>query len=126
MISIMAFGVLAFLKLPVSNLPNVDFPTILISASLPGASAETIATSIATPLEKELSTIDGVSSMTSSSSIGFTSITVQFDFSKRLDAAALDVQAAIARAAPRLPRDLPAPPSYRKVNPADQPIVYLA
>src|SRR5204863_6247271 len=126
MIAIMAFGLLAFRKLPVSALPNVDFPTIQVSASLPGANAETIASSIATPLEREFSTIDGVAAMNSSNILGFSSITIQFDLSKKLDSAALDVQAAIARASPKLPRDLPAPPSYRKVNPADQPIIYLS
>ncbi len=126
MIAIMAFGLLAYGKLPVSQLPNVDFPTVLVSASLPGASAETIASSLATPLEREFSTIDGVASMNSTNTLGFTSITIQFDLKKNLDSAALDVQAAIARAGPRLPRDLPAPPSFRKVNPADQPILYLS
>jgi HAE1 family hydrophobic/amphiphilic exporter-1 len=126
MIAILAFGLLAFGRLPVSALPNVDFPTIQVSATLPGANAETIASSIATPLEREFSTIDGVAAMNSSNITGFTSITIQFDLTKNLDSAALDVQAAIARAQPKLPRDLPAPPSYRKVNPADQPIVYLS
>jgi HAE1 family hydrophobic/amphiphilic exporter-1 len=126
MVAILAFGLLAFLRLPVSALPNVDFPTIQVSAALPGANADTVASSIATPLEREFSTIDGVAAMNSTNTFGFTSITIQFDLNKKLDSAALDVQAAIARAQPRLPRDLPAPPSYRKVNPADQPIVYLS
>src|SRR5262245_16399958 len=112
MVAMLAFGLLAYRGLPVSPLPNVDFPTVLVSASLPGASAETIAASIATPLEREFSTIDGVATMNSANTLGFTSITIQFDLKKSLDAAALDVQAAIARAGPRLPRDLPAPPSF--------------
>ena len=126
MITILLFGILAYDRLPVSALPNVDFPTILVSASLPGASPETMASSVATPLEREFSTIDGVDSMTSSSAQGYTQITLQFDLNRELDAAAQDVQAAISRAAGRLPSDLPTPPSYRKVNPAEQPIVYLA
>ncbi len=125
MVAILTFGVLAFTRLSVSALPNVDFPTIQVSATLPGANAETIASSIATPLEREFSTIDGVAAMNSNNTFGFASITIQFDLDKKLDSAALDVQAAIARASPKLPRDLPAPPSYRKVNPADQPIIYL-
>jgi HAE1 family hydrophobic/amphiphilic exporter-1 len=126
MIAVLAFGLLAFGRLPVSALPNVDFPTIQVSASLPGANADTMASSIATPLEREFSTIDGVAAMNSNNILGFTSVTIQFDLSKNLDSAALDVQAAIARALPKLPRDLPVPPSYRKVNPADQPIIYLS
>jgi HAE1 family hydrophobic/amphiphilic exporter-1 len=126
MIAILAFGLLAFRKLPVSALPNVDFPTIQVSATLPGANADTMSSAIATPLEREFSTIDGVAAMNSNNITGFTSITIQFDLTKPLDSAALDVQAAIARAQPKLPRDLPAPPSYKKVNPADQPIIYLS
>ncbi len=126
MLAIMAFGLLAFRGLPVSQLPNVDFPTIQVTAALPGANAETIAASVATPLEREFSTIDGLDSMTSTNSLGFVNVTLQFDLAKNLDAAALDVQAAISRAAPRLPRDMPSPPSFRKVNPADQPILFLS
>ena len=126
MLAVLTFGVMAYLRLPVSALPNVDFPTIQVRASLPGARAETMASSVATPLEREFSTIDGVTSMNSSSSLGNTSVTLQFDLARDLDSAAQDVQAAIARAAPRLPRDMPSPPSYRKVNPADQPILYLS
>jgi len=125
-VAVTLFGLLAYLRLPVSALPNVDFPTVNVMASLPGARAETMAASVATPLEREFSTIDGVTSMTSSSSLGFTSITLQFDLRRDLDSAAQDVQAAIARATPRLPRDMPSPPTYRKVNPADQPILRLA
>jgi HAE1 family hydrophobic/amphiphilic exporter-1 len=126
MLTILLFGVLAYDQLPVSALPNVDFPTILVSAGLPGASPETMASSVATPLEREFSTIDGVDSMTSSSTLGNTQITLQFDLDRDLDAAAQDVQSAIARAARTLPSDMPSPPYYRKVNPAEQPIVYLA
>lgn len=125
-LAVTLFGLLAYLRLPVSALPNVDFPTVNVMAMLPGARAETMAASVATPLEREFSTIDGVTSMTSSSSLGNTSITLQFDLRRDLDSAAQDVQAAIARATPRLPRDMPTPPTYRKVNPADQPIVRLA
>ncbi len=126
MIAIVAFGVLSYQKLAVSALPNVDFPTILVSASLPGANPETMAASVATPLEREFSTIAGLDSMNSSSSLGSTSITLQFALSRNIDAAAQDVQAAIARAGGQLPKDMPSPPSYRKVNPADRPILYLA
>jgi HAE1 family hydrophobic/amphiphilic exporter-1 len=126
MLSVIIFGLMGYRRLPVSDLPNVDFPTIFVSASLPGASAETMAASVATPLERQFSTIAGVSAMTSSSSIGVTQITIQFDLERDLDAAAQDVQAAIARTASRLPSDMPYPPSYRKVNPADMPILYLA
>ncbi len=126
MLGILLFGVMAYRLLPVSDLPNVDFPTIQVSASLPGASPETMASSVATPLEREFSTIAGIDSMSSTSSLGTTSITLQFALSRNLDAAAQDVQAAIARANRQLPQDMPSPPSYRKVNPADQPILYIA
>ncbi len=126
MLSILLFGVMAYKMLPVSDLPNVDFPTISVYVNYPGASPDTMASSVATPLEKEFSTIAGVDSMSSSSSLGSTSITLQFTLTRNIDAAAQDVQAAIARAQRKLPSDLPAPPSYRKVNPADQPILYLA
>ncbi len=125
-LTLLLVGVMAYPRLPVSALPNVDFPTINVSAALPGASPETMASSVATPLEREFSTIDGVDSMTSTSRLGSTQITLQFDLSRNLDAAAQDVQAAIARAVGRLPRDMPSPPSYRKVNPAEQPIIYVA
>ena len=125
-LAILGFGWAAFEKLPVSDLPNVDFPTISVSASLPGASPETMASSVATPLEKEFGTIPGIDSMTSTSSLGSTSITIQFDLARNIDAAAQDVQAAISQAQRHLPADLPAPPSFRKVNPAEQAIVLLA
>ncbi len=126
MVAILLFGALAFLRLPVSALPNVNFPTINVSASLPGARAETMASSVATPLEREFSSIDGITSISSSSSLGSTSVTLQFDIRRDIDSAAQDVQAAISRASRRLPRDMPTPPSFRKVNPADQPILHLA
>jgi hydrophobic/amphiphilic exporter-1 (mainly G- bacteria), HAE1 family len=126
MAAILLVGILAYRLLPVSDLPNVDFPTLQVTASLPGASPETMASSVATPLEKEFSTISGVDSMNSSSVQGSTTVTLQFNLSRNLDTAALDVQAAISRAGRQLPKDMPSPPSYRKVNPADQPIIYIA
>jgi HAE1 family hydrophobic/amphiphilic exporter-1 len=126
MVGLLAFGALAFRLLPVSDLPTVDFPTISVSANLPGASPETMASSVATPLEKQFSTISGIDSMTSSSVLGSTSITIQFDLSRNIDDAALDVQTAISTAARRLPSSMPDPPSFRKVNPAEQPILLLS
>ncbi len=126
MVSILCAGLLAYFRLPVSDLPSVDFPTIAISAGLPGASPETMASSVALPLEKEFSTIAGVESMTSTSVLGSTTITLQFDLSRNIDAAAQDVQAAISQAQRDLPSDMPSPPSFRKVNPAEQPILLLA
>ncbi|MCU0913860.1 MAG: efflux RND transporter permease subunit [Planctomycetes bacterium] len=126
MLAMLLFGIAAFHQLPMSDLPNVDFPTLQVSGSLPGASPETMAAAVATPLEREFSTIAGIDSMLSSSALGSTSITLQFSLTRNIDAAAQDVQAAIARAGRNLPRDMPSPPTYRKVNPADQPILYLA
>ncbi len=126
MLGIMAFGVVAYRTLPVSDLPNVDFPTIAVSAGLPGANPYTMASAVATPLERQFSTIAGVSSMTSSSSLGNTQIVLQFDLSRSIDAAAQDVQAAISRAGRQLPPEMPTPPSYQKVNPADAPVLYVA
>src|SRR3972149_4572357 len=125
MLSILFVGVAGYRLLPVSDLPNVDFPTILVSANVPGASPETMASSVATPLEKQFSTIAGIDSMTSASTQGLTTITIQFNLSRSIDAAAQDVQAAIAAAARQLPRDMPSRPSYRKVNPADSPVPFL-
>jgi multidrug efflux pump len=119
-------GVLAFLKLPVSPLPQVDFPTIAVGAQLPGANPETVATSLASPLERRLGLIAGVTEMTSASSLGVTQITVQFDLSRNIDGAARDVQAAINAARADLPTNLPLNPTYRKINPADAPILILA
>ncbi len=125
MAAILIFGVFAYRLLPVSDLPNVDFPTIQVSASLPGASPDTMAAAVALPLEKQFSTIAGLDSMTSSSALGGTSITLQFTLDRNLDAAAQDVQSMIAKTASQLPPELPSPPSYQKVNPADQPVLYL-
>src|SRR5271170_2538160 len=125
-IGIALAGVLAFLKLPVAPLPQVDFPTISVSAQLPGASPETVATSVAEPLERHLGQIADVSEMTSQSGIGQTRITLQFDLSRDIDGAARDVQAAINAARADLPTNLPSNPTYRKVNPADAPILILA
>ncbi len=126
MLAILLFGVMGYRLLPVSDLPNVDFPTILVSASLPGASPDTMASAVATPLERQFSTIAGLDSMTSTSGLGSTQITLQFNLSRNIDGAAQDVQAMIAKAAKQLPSDMPTPPSYQKVNPADQPVIYLA
>jgi HAE1 family hydrophobic/amphiphilic exporter-1 len=126
MLAILLFGVMGYRFLPVSDLPNVDFPTILVSASLPGASPETMASGVATPLERQFSTIAGLDSMTSTSGLGNTQITLQFNLSRDIDGAAQDVQAMIAKAAKQLPPEMPTPPSYQKVNPADQPVIYLA
>ena len=125
MMGILCFGLLAYQCLTVNDLPNVDFPTISVSASLPGAGPETMASSVAMPLEKEFSAIPGIDSMTSTSALGKTSITLQFNLGRDIDAAALDVQSAIATSLRRLPADLPTPPSFRKVNPAESPIIYL-
>ena len=126
MLAILVFGIIAYRELPVSDLPNVDYPTIQVSAGLPGASPETMAAAVATPLEREFSTIAGIESMSSMSTQGGTQITLQFSLSRNIDAASQDVQAAIARSQGELPTDMPAPPAYQKVNPADQPIIYMA
>jgi multidrug efflux pump len=125
-IAVALAGIVAFRILPVSPLPQVDFPTISVSASLPGASPETMASSVATPLERQFGRIASVTEMTSSSSLGATSITMQFDLNRNIDAAARDVQAAINAARGYLPANLPMNPTYRKVNPADSPIFLLA
>ena len=126
MTALLVFGVVAYPRLPVNELPNVDFPTISISASLPGASPETMASAVATPLEGKLSTIAGVSSMTSTSALGSTSITLTFELDRNIDAAAQDVQSAISSAQRQLPKEMTTPPTFRKVNPADAAILYLA
>ena len=126
MLGILFFGITAYRVLPVSDLPNVDFPTIQVSASLPGASPDTMASAVATPLEKQFSTIAGVDSMTSTSALGLTNITIQFSLDRNIDGAAQDVQAAITQAQAQLPPGMPTPPTFQKVNPADQPILYLA
>jgi len=125
MLGIMVFGILSYQQLPVSDLPTVDFPTIQVQASLPGASPETLASSVALPLEKQFATIAGLNSINSTSSQGGTNITLQFDLSRNIDAAAQDVQAMIARAARQLPPQMPSPPSYNKANPADFPVMFL-
>jgi hydrophobe/amphiphile efflux-1 (HAE1) family protein len=126
MVAVLLVGLVAFPSLPVAPLPQVDFPTITVSASLPGASPETMATSVAQPLERQIAQIPGVSQMTSTSSLGATAITAQFDLNRNIDAAANDVQAAINAAAGQLPKDLPSPPTYRKVNPSDTAILILS
>jgi HAE1 family hydrophobic/amphiphilic exporter-1 len=126
MVGVLVFGIVGYRQLPVASLPNVDFPTISVSASLPGASPETMASAVATPLEKRFSTIPAVDSMTSTSSLGSTSITLQFSLDRDIDAAAQDVQAAISAALRQLPPQMTTPPTFRKVNPADAPIFYIA
>lgn len=126
MAAFIAAGVFGYRQLPVAAVPRVDFPTIQVTAALPGASPETMASSVALILEKQFSTIAGVSSMTSTSSLGNTSIVLQFDLNRSIDGAALDVQSQISAAMRRLPVDMPTPPSFRKVNPADQPIIFLS
>jgi HAE1 family hydrophobic/amphiphilic exporter-1 len=125
MVSLIVTGVFGYRLLAVAALPRVDFPTINIAAQLPGASPETMAASVATPIERQLATIAGITSMTSSSAAGATSITVQFELSRDIDAAALDVQTALAAAQRWLPNEMPSPPSFRKVNPADAPVLFL-
>ena len=126
MVAILLFGAMSYRYLPVSDLPNVDFPTIMVAANLPGASPETMASAVATPLERQFSTIAGLDSMSSTNALGLTQITLQFNLNRSLDGAAQDVQAAIGKAAKQLPPDMPTPPIYQKVNPADQPVLYLA
>jgi hydrophobe/amphiphile efflux-1 (HAE1) family protein len=126
MVAVLLIGLVAFPSLPVAPLPQVDFPTITVSASLPGASPDTMATSVAQPLERQIAQIPGVSQMTSTSSLSSTAITVQFDLNRNIDAAANDVQAAINAAAGQLPKNLPSPPTYRKVNPSDTAILILS
>jgi hydrophobic/amphiphilic exporter-1 (mainly G- bacteria), HAE1 family len=126
MAAIALFGAVAYRSLPVSDLPNVDFPTLLVTASLPGASPDTMASAVATPLENQFSMISGLNSMTSSNSLGSTQITLEFDLSRNLDGAAVDVQGAITQSSRMLPPGMPTPPTFTKVNPADQPILYIA
>lgn len=125
MAGILIFGTAAYFRLPVSDLPAIDYPTISVNASLSGASPETMASSVATPLEKQFSTIAGLEALTSSSSQGSTSITLQFNLDRDIDAAAADVQAAIAQTLRQLPRDM-VPPSYSKVDPSSSPILFYA
>jgi hydrophobic/amphiphilic exporter-1 (mainly G- bacteria), HAE1 family len=126
MLAIALFGAVAYRTLAVSDLPNVDFPTLLVTANLPGANPETMASAVATPLERQFSTIAGLDSMSSTNSVGSTQITLQFNLSRDLDGAALDTQAAITQSAPLLPAGMPSPPTFRKSNPADQPVLYIS
>lgn len=126
MLAVMIFGIFAYSILPVNDLPSIDFPTIQVTSNLPGASPETMASAVATPLERQFSTISGLDSMTSTNGQGISIITLQFSLDRNIDAAAQDVQAAISKAARQLPQDMPSPPSYQKVNPADSPVLYLA
>ena len=124
--AIALFGTMAYRTLPVSDLPNVDLPTLQVNANLPGASPETMASTVATPLERQFSTIDGLESMSSSNRLGSTTITLQFDIRRSLDSVAQDVQTAISGAARLMPAEMPSPPNFRKQNPADQPILFMA
>ena len=126
MLAVMIFGLFAYRLLPVNDLPNIDYPTIQVRTDFPGASPETMASAVATPLERQFSTIAGLDSMSSTNGQGISIIVLKFTLEKNIDAAAQDVQAAISKAARQLPADLPTPPSYQKVNPADQPVLYLA
>src|SRR5579884_1781591 len=126
MAAIALFGMVAYRSLPVSDLPNVDFPTLQVTASLPGASPDTMASAVATPLENQFSTIAGLDSMTSVNSLGSTQINLEFNLNRSLDGASVDVQAAITQASKLLPQGMPTPPTFTKVNPADQPIIFLA
>src|SRR4051795_2541677 len=124
--AIIVLGIFAYRLLSVAALPAVDFPTISITATLPGASAETMAASVASPIERQLSTIAGITSLTSSSSLGTSSITIQFDLNRNIDGAALDVQTALSIAARRLPVEMTTPPFFRKVNPGDFPVLFIS
>ena len=126
MMAILIFGVQGYRTLPASDLPNIDFPTMQVQAMLPGASPETMASSVAAPLERQFSTIAGLTNMTSQSSRGYSQVTVQFSLDRSIDAAAQDVQNAISAVTRKLPPNMPTPPSIRKVNPTDQPIIQLA
>src|SRR5205814_1785118 len=126
MAGILVFGIVTYRLLPVSALPTVDFPTIVVTAQLPGASPDTMASSVATPLEQQFAAIPGLAQMTSTSGLGSTSITLQFELSRNIDGAAQDVQTAINAAGGLLPKDLPNPPTYRKTNPAERAILIYA
>jgi hydrophobic/amphiphilic exporter-1 (mainly G- bacteria), HAE1 family len=126
MAAVLIFGLFAYSLLPVNDLPSIDYPTIQVTSNLPGANPDTMASAVATPLERQFSTISGLDSMTSTNGQGVSIITLKFTLEKSIDAAAQDVQAAISKAARQLPQNMPTPPSYQKVNPADQPVIYLA
>jgi len=123
--AIALFGTVAYQKLAVSDLPNVDFPTLQVTAALPGASPDTMAASVATPMENQFSNIAGIESMTSINSLGATQVTLEFALNRSMDGAAIDVQSAITQASRQLPLGMPTPPTFARVNPADQPILYL-
>src|SRR3954464_11747964 len=125
MLGLALFGVIAYRALPVSDLPNVDFPTLNVGAGLPGGDPATMASAVASPLERQFTTIAGLNEMTSSSAAGSSNVTLQFDLGRDIDSAAVDVQTAIAAVMPLLPAGMPAPPSFRKFNPADQPVMFL-
>src|SRR3979409_2423998 len=125
MAAIALFGVISYQALPVSDMPQIDYPTITVSAGLPGANPDTMASAVATPLERQFTTIAGLDSMTSNSGQGSPSITLQFDLSRDIDGATVDVETAIAEAMPLLPPGMPTPPSFRKVNPGDGPVINL-
>src|SRR5262245_20677487 len=126
MLAIAVFGILSYSALPVSDLPNVEFPTLTVTATLPGANPETMANSVATPLERQFTSISGLDSMISTNSLGSSSITLQFDLNRDIDGAEVDVETAIAACMPLLPPGMPNPPSFRKSNPGDFPILMLA
>lgn len=126
MVAILLSGIIGYTTLPLNALPNVDFPTLVVTAQLPGGSPETMASAVATPLEKQFSTIAGIEAMNSNSALGQSQITLQFNLNRNIDAAAQDVQSAITQAAPLLPHDMSSPPSFQKVNPANNPVLYLA
>ncbi len=126
MVGVLFVGLVAFPNLPVAPLPQIDFPTIQVTATLPGASPEIMASSVAQPLERQFAQIPGVAQTTSTSGLGLTTVVVQFDLDRNIDAAANDIQSAINAASGQLPRNLPSPPTYRKVNPADSPIMILS
>ena len=125
-IAIIMAGIFGYRQLPVAALPQVDFPTIQITANLPGANPATMASAVATPIERQLSTVAGIDQITSSSSTGTTTIAVQFSLSRNIDAAALDVQSALSAVARRLPVEMPSPPSFQKQNPSDQSILVMS
>src|SRR5262245_51597716 len=126
MLAIALFGVVSYRALPVSDLPSVDYPTLNVNAGLPGGDPGTMASAVASPLERQFTTIAGLDSMTSTSASGFANVTLQFDLGRDIDSAAVDVQTAIAAAMPLLPSTMTSPPSFRKTNPADEPIMFLA
>src|SRR5260370_5946912 len=126
MLAIALFGVVSYRALPVADLPSVDFPTLSVNASLPGADPSTMASAVATPLERQFTAIAGLDSMTSVSQLGATAITLQFDLTRNIDGAAVDVETAINEATPLLPPGMPSPPSFRKSNPADMPLLFMS